>query len=210
MSIWEYLVLAPVSLFVIINPVSAVPVFLAITPGDTPADRVRTAKLACIVGTVLLLAFALVGQFVFRVMGITLPAFQIAGGILLFAIAFEMLRSPDVQTRLTEEEESLAAKKEDVAITPLAVPLLCGPGAITTTIILQSQAETAAHNAVLIAAIPSVYFIAFVLLKWAAHGGSRINPIVLRVLRRLMGLLFSAVAVQFIINGISNLDLLQR
>ena len=205
MSLLEFALLAPVSLFVIVNPFSTIPVFLAITPGDSPRDRIATARTATTVAGGLMLFFSLTGPILFSFLGITLPAFQIAGGALLFVIAFEMLRSPDAEVRLTTEERAIAARKDDVAITPLAVPLLCGPGAISTVLILQTQAATLAHRGILVAVVPVVYFSFFLILAAAARGAARINPLALRVLKRLMGLLFAAIAVQFIINGIENL-----
>lgn len=203
----EFAILAPFSLFVIINPFSTIPLFLAMTPNDSPATRVRMVRIACIVAAVIVLFFALTGQFIFTVMGVGLPAFQIAGGVILFYIAFEMVRATQQRPRLTEEEEELAMEKEDIAITPLAVPLLCGPGAISTVIILQTQANTLGHMGVLLVAVPVVYLAIFWIFKLSAHGGAWLNPILLRVMRRVMGLLFSAVAVQFIVNGIRGLDL---
>ena len=205
MSVLEFAVLAPFALFVIINPLSTVPLFLAMTPSDSPQTRTDMVRIACIVAAMIILFFALTGQFIFMVMGIGLSAFQIAGGLILFVIAFDMVRAPRPTPRLTAEEEELATEKEDIAITPLAVPLLCGPGAISTVIILQTQAETFAHNAVLWLAVPLVYVIIYWIFKASAHGGAWLNPILLRVMRRLMGLLFSAVAVQFVVNGIRGL-----
>ena len=205
MSVLEFAVLAPFSLFVIINPLSTVPLFLAMTPNDPPKTRVRMVRIACVVAALIILVFALTGQFIFTIMGVGLPAFQIAGGIILFFIAFEMVRATRQRPRLTEEEEELATEKEDIAITPLAVPLLCGPGAISTVIILQTQAHTVAHTGVLLAAVVLVYFAIYWILKASAHGGEWLNPILLRVMRRLMGLLFSAVAVQFVVNGVLSL-----
>ncbi len=207
MTVIEFAILAPFSLFVIINPFSTIPLFLAMTPNDSPATRVRMVRIACIVAAVIVLFFALTGQFIFTVMGVGLPAFQIAGGVILFYIAFEMVRATQQRPRLTEEEEELAMEKEDIAITHLAVPLLCGPGAISTVIILQTQANTLGHMGVLLVAVPVVYLAIFWIFKLSAHGGAWLNPILLRVMRRVMGLLFSAVAVQFIVNGIRGLDL---
>lgn len=208
MPLVEYAILAVVALFLIINPLSTVPVFLAITPGESPATRVRTARLACLVAASVLIAFAAAGELIFSLMGITLPAFQIAGGVLLFAIAFEMMRSPQADVRLTPEEHAIAADKEDVGVIPLGVPLLCGPGAISTTVLLKSEAPGIPRSVALAAAIVVVYLGSFLLLKISAHGASWLNPIFLRVLRRIMGLLFSAVAVQFILNGLERLELI--
>lgn len=205
MSLFEFILLAPVSLFLIINPFSTVPAFLAITPRDSKEERIRAARLACLVAGGVILFFALTGQFLFSVLGITLPAFQIAGGLVLLSIAFDMLRSPDSPTRLSPEEKELAREKEDIAITPLAIPLLCGPGAISTVVILQTQADTLAHSAVLLVSVPLVYLACFLVLRLAVTGAARLHPIALRVMRRLMGLLFAVIAVQFVVNGISGL-----
>lgn len=206
----EFLLLAVVSLFAIINPFSTVPAFLAITPEDNREDRLRMARFGCLIATLLMLVFALLGQWLFLLLGITLPAVQIGGGILLFAIGFEMLRAPDLQTRLNDEEKAIARRKDDVAITPLAVPLLCGPGAISTVIILQTQAETWISRSMLLLAVPIVYLGCYTILHLAVNGARWLNPIVLRVLRRIMGLLFVIIAAQFCINGIQALPFLPQ
>lgn len=201
----EFLLLAVVSLFAIINPFSTVPAFLAITPDDSREDRLRMARFGCFLAAALMVGFALVGQWLFLMLGITLPAVQIGGGLILFAIGFDMLRSPDLQTRLNDEEKAIARRKDDVAITPLAVPLLCGPGAISTVIILQTQADTLISRTMLLIAVPVVYVACFGILYLAVTGARWLNPIVLRVLRRIMGLLFIIIAAQFCINGIGAL-----
>lgn len=205
MSLVEFALLAPVSIFLIVNPFSSIPVFLAITAGDTAAERHRTAKTAVMVAGGVMLFFALTGPILFSFLGISLPAFQIAGGSLLLVIAFEMLRSPDAEARLTSKEKELATAKEDVAVTPMAIPLLCGPGAISTVIILQTQAVTVWHQVVLVGVIPVVYAVFLLILIGSIHGANRLSPIALRVTKRLMGLLFAAIAIQFIINGIEGL-----
>ena len=207
MTLAEFILLAPVSLFLIINPFSTVPAFLAITPGDTAEERIRAARLACLVAGSIIFFFALFGQLLFTVLGITLPAFQIAGGAILFTIAFDMLRSPDSPVRLSPEERELAREKDDIAITPLAMPLLCGPGAISTIIILQTQAETWPLRIALLGAVPVVYTACYLVLRVSVSGAGWLNPLLLRIVRRLMGLLFAAIAAQFLINGITALPI---
>jgi len=125
----------------------------------------------------------------------------------LFAIAFDMLRSPDAPVRLTSEEREVAREKDDVAITPLAMPLLCGPGAISTIVILQTQAETWPLKLALFVSVPIVYLGCYVVLRVSVTGAGWLNPLVLRIVRRLMGLLFAAIAAQFFINGITALPI---
>ncbi len=210
MGLPEYVLLGFVSLFVIINPLSTVPVFLAMTPDDTPEVRVRMARFACLLAAGILVGFAFLGPLLFSFLGITMPAFKIAGGLLLSVIAFDMLRSTKVDVRLTPEEKDAAAHKDDIAITPLAIPLLCGPGAASTVILLRLRGDTVGHDIALVVIIGLMYLSAFLILKLSAHGAGWLSPLFLRVLRRLMGLVFLAVAVQFVLNGIIETDLFGR
>ncbi len=205
----EFLLLSTVSLFTIVNPFSSVPAFLAITPGETIQERRAAARMACMIATALLVLTALAGEFVFRMLGITLPALQIAGGIILFSIGFEMVRAPDAPKRLNDREREVARDKEDVAVTPLAVPLLCGPGSISTVIILESQSSSFWESGMLLVSIPIVYLASYLILSASAKGGQWLNPIMLRILRRVMGLLFAVIAVQFVVNGVTNLPFVE-
>ena len=123
--------LAASSLFVIVDPLAVVPAFLAMTPNDTAEQRIRTARLACCVTAVVLLLFSVAGQLVFKVMGITMPAFQIAASILLLMVALDMVRAQRSRVQETLEERMAGTEKTDVAVTPLAIPMLAGPGAIS-------------------------------------------------------------------------------
>lgn len=201
----EFLLLSYISLVAIINPFSSVPAFLAITREDSECERIAMAKRGCIVAAIILFILAAVGQWIFLMLGITLPALQIAGGIVLFTIGFEMLRAPDAPARLNQEERMVAEEKNDIAITPLAIPLLCGPGAISTAIILQTQSENWIQKIFLLGSVPAVYLTCFIILRISATGAKWLTPIILKVLRRLMGLLFAIIAAQFVINGISAL-----
>ena len=201
----DFFLFASLSLFVIINPFSSIPAFLSITPDDTTAERISAARKASVIAGIILILFAAAGHYLFKFLGLTISAVQISGGILLFIIALDMMRSPDMKTRLNPAEKEIAKEKEDITVTPLAMPLLCGPGAISTVVILQSQAESWKYNVALLAAIPLVYLSCFLVLRFASVHADRLNPIVVRILRRLMGLIFAVIAVQFVINGISHL-----
>ncbi|MDP0499233.1 MAG: MarC family protein [Verrucomicrobiota bacterium JB022] len=202
------MLLAPVSLFVISGPLSAVPLFLAITPDNSPSERIDMARVACIVASCVLLAFAMLGELIFRAMGITIPAFQVAGGVLLFLIALDMLKAEESRRQITPEESAEAARRQDIAVTPLAVPLLAGPGAISTSVLLQSQADTWVHMVILYGSIVAVMFVTFIVLRFSAYGARWLNPLMLRVSRRLMGLILAAMAVQFVFNGLQSSGLL--
>ena len=198
----HYALLAFGSLFVIVDPIATVPAFLAMTPRDTPEQRIRTARLACVVMAGVLLVFALAGKIIFKFLGITMPAFQIAASIVLLIVALDMLRAQRSRVQETSEETNAGAEKSDIAITPLAVPMLAGPGAISTAIVLQSQAAGAAHSVALCVCIVGVAFVSYLIFRISAHGGRWLSPIATKVLTRIMGLLLAAVAVQFMINGL--------
>ncbi|MCS7338081.1 MAG: MarC family protein [Verrucomicrobiae bacterium] len=202
MSLVEYTLLAFTSLFVIVDPIGAVPAFLAMTPDDSVAARVRMARLACGVTAGVLLAFALAGKWVFRLFGITLPAFQIAASIVLLLVALDMLRAQRSRVYETHEERTAGRLKEDVAITPLAIPMLAGPGAISTVILLQSRAETVAQLMALGAAIIAVAIVTYVILHITARGAQWLTPIAIKITSRIMGLLLAALAIQFMLNAL--------
>jgi multiple antibiotic resistance protein len=204
----EFAILSFGSLFVIVDPIAVIPGFLAITPSDTPAQRERMARLAGFVMAGVLLAFALLGKWIFQFLGITLPAFQIAGSIILLLVALDMLRAQRSRVQETREETEAAAQKIDVAITPLAIPMLAGPGAISTVILLHNQAVGLAQNVALCGCILAVSAASYVILRLSATGARWLNPIALKITTRIMGLLLAAVASQFMINALRELKVL--
>lgn len=207
-NLFEYTLLAFSSLFVIVDPISTVPAFLTMTHNDTPEQRIRMARLACGVMAVVLIGFSLVGQWIFGVLGITLPAFQIAGSLVLLLVALDMLRARRSRVQQTIEETAAGSEKEDIAVTPLAVPLLAGPGAISTVILLHNQARDFAQQAALILCIIAVALASFLALRFSSHGARWLNPIAMRVTTRLMGLLLAAVACQFMVNALQSLKVI--
>src|SRR3974390_1743684 len=140
MTLAEYTFLAASSLFVIIDPLAAVPAFLAMTPTDTPEQRIKMARLACWVAAGALVSFPLGGKYIFKFLGITMPAFQLAASLVLLLVALDMLRAQRSRVQETSEETAAGVEKTDIAITPLAIPMLAGPGAISTAILLQAEA----------------------------------------------------------------------
>lgn len=204
-----YGLLAFSSLFVIIDPIAVIPSFLAITPQDTPAQRERMARLACLVMAGVLLTFALSGQLIFKLLGITLPAFKIAGSIVLLLVALDMLRAQRSRVQETPEEQEAGTHKVDVAVTPLAIPMLCGPGAISTVVLLRGQAHGVAKLSTLCVAILAVCTAGYLILRLSARGAQWINPIAMKITTRIMGLLLAAVACQFMINGLRDLKIVE-
>jgi multiple antibiotic resistance protein len=161
----EYGVLAFSSLFVIVDPLATVPAFLAMTARYTLSQRLRMARMACCVAFLILSGFALAGQWLFSVLGITLAAVQVAGALVLLLVALDMLRAQRSAVLETAAETAEGAAKDDIAITPLAVPMLAGPAAISTIILLDAQAASWLYRGILLACVA--------LVGLASHPGSR-------------------------------------
>ena len=205
MTLIEYILLATSSLFVIIDPLATVPAFLAMTPQDSPEARTRMARLACMISAGVLITFAYVGKLIFKVLGITMPAFQLAASIVLLLVALDMLRAQRSRVQVTSEETAAGVEKTDIAVTPLAIPMLAGPGAISTAILLHNQASTMAQRASLAGCILLVCFVCFLIFRISARGAQWLSPIVMNITVRVMGLLLSAVGIQFMINALQEL-----
>jgi len=195
-------VLAASSLFVIIDPLATAPAFLAMTPNDSREQRLRTARLACMTAAGILLSFSLTGPLIFKVMGITMPAFQMAGSILLMQVSLDMLRAQRSRVKETDAETLAGVDKTEIAITPLAIPMLAGPGAISTTVLLQNEATTWAQHVALYLCIGAVCFASYLVLRLSARGVQWLGPIAMSLSIRIMGLLLASVAVQFMLNAI--------
>jgi multiple antibiotic resistance protein len=202
MTLAEYALFAFSSLFVIVDPIATVPAFIAMTARDTVAQRLRMARTACLVMVVVLTGFALVGKTLFTLLGITLPAIQVAGALVLLLVALDMLRAQRSAVQETAEETAAGTGKDDIAITPLAIPMLAGPAAISTVILLEAQASTLAQRGILLACLVAVGLASYVTLALGATGAKWLSPIAEKVIARLMGLLLAALAVQFLFNGL--------
>lgn len=210
MSLVAYCFLALSSLFVIVDPIATIPAFIAMTPRDSVASRLSMARLACLVAAGVLILFALSGQWIFRLLGITLPAFQIAGSVLLLRIALDMLYAKRSAAQETREETEAGATKDDVAITPLGVPMLAGPGAISTSLILMNQAQDWEQRTALLLSIVVVSFASYLVLRLSVYGARWLNPSAIKLITRLMGLLLAAIAVQFALNGLEQTALFRK
>ncbi len=189
------------SVLFIVDPIAVIPTYLVITQTETPQQRARTALRAAVAAALLLSVFALGGRLIFQMFGITLPAFRIAGGLILWLVAMDMLRGK----RTTQEgpaEIVEGQEKEDVAITPLAMPMLAGPGAISTVMVLSGQSRTFAEHAVVYMAIALTMLLSWAALRTAIGLVARIGETGIRVATRILGLLLAAVAVQFVLTGV--------
>ena len=212
MTLSEYILLANSSLLVIIDPLASVPAFLAMTPTDTPEQRIKMARLACWVAAGVLLTFAAAGQYIFKFLGITMPAFQLAASIVLLLVALDMLRAQRSRVQETSEETAAGVVKTDIAVTPLAIPMLAGPGAISTAILLHNQAADWVQRVALYCSILLVCLVSYLTFRLSARGARWLSPIAMNITVRIMGLLLAAVAIQFAVNAVRELQpaLLQR
>jgi multiple antibiotic resistance protein len=192
------------TLLLVVDAPAAVPLFLSMTASD-PLDYQRsTARRAAFAAGVVLAAFAALGSVIFRVLGISLGAFRIAGGVLLFLLAVDMLRAQRSRQRTSPEEEAEGVGRSDVSIFPLAIPILAGPGATSTVMVLVSRAEHAWQYAVLFGAIVLTAFTAYLILRGALTVERRLGKTGMNVIQRVMGLILAATAVQFIVEGIAS------
>jgi multiple antibiotic resistance protein len=151
---------------------------------------------------VVLLLFAIAGTLVFKIFSITMPAFQIAASVVLLIVALDMLRAQRSRVHEIEAETQAGVEKTDVAITPLAIPMLSGPGAISTTILLQDQARGLGQHAALYGCIVFVASVSYLVFRLAARGAQWLSPMVMSIATRIMGLMLAAIAFQFMLNAI--------
>lgn len=190
------------AVFSIVDPFAAAPVFLAMTPEDTDQARRRMAGLAAIVSGAILLLFALLGNRIFELFGITLPAFRAAGGVLLLVLSLDMMRARSGPVPSSPEEKQEGLEKADVAITPLAIPLLAGPGAISTVSLLGSHSKSWVHLGIVAGAIAATSILSFAILANSSRLMKLIGQIGMKVVTRLMGLILAGIGAQFILSGV--------
>lgn len=191
------------AIFFVVDPLAIVPTFLAMTAGDDLEKKHRMAKKAGIATGVTLLIFAAAGGVIFKVFGISLGAFRVAGGVLLFLLALDMMRATPSKVKQTKEEEAEGAEKDDVAIIPLTIPMLAGPGAIATTMVCISNAKGKIVEQLVVGAVIVVTgLLTWLILRSALLVEKRLGTTGLNVLTRVMGLIVAAVAVQFIVGGL--------
>src|ERR1035438_1276352 len=208
----RFSVLALSSIFFLVDPFAAIPSFLAITAGVSTERRKRMARKGALTCFIFLTSFAVGGHPIFRMFGITLPAFEVAGGLILLLIGLDMLeakRSP-TQEALGDTEE--AAGKEDAGIVPLGIPMLAGPGAISSVMVLVGQVPTLWHWEM--GAILGSITLTSLVTYWVLAGAERVRQVMgetgIRILVRIMGLLLVALAMQFFVNGLTDLGLISR
>ena len=208
----RFSLLALSSIFFLVDPFAAIGSFLAITAGADRARRRRMAREGALTCFVVLTSFALAGQFIFRMFGITLPAFEVAGGLILLLIGLDMLEARRSPTQETSGEAEEAAAKEDAGIVPLGIPMLAGPGAISSVMVLVGQVPSVWHweMAAILGSIAITALVSYLVLDGADHVRRVLGETGIRILVRIMGLLLVALAMQFFVNGLTDLGLFAR
>jgi multiple antibiotic resistance protein len=202
-NVAQFALLTLTSVLFIVNPISVIPTYLVITQKETAQQRARTARRACISAAAILIAFAFAGRQIFSIFGITIDAFRVAGGLILWVVAMDMLHG-ERRTQEGKQEITEGAAKEDVALAPLAMPMLAGPGAISTIMVLSGQAATMPEKIAVYIAIAVTMAIAWIVLRIGDKVVLRMGQTGIRVMTRIMGLLLAAIAMQFVISGASD------
>jgi len=191
-----------IPIFVIVDSPGLVPVYLTMTEKYSNKRKKEVVNLAVIIAAGTLLAFAVFGNYIFKFLGVSINALEIAGGILLFFIAVEMLFGKKSQTTHSEEQEKESLEKENISVFPLGIPLLAGPGAITTVMMSVNLSETLYEKMMIVCAIIIVFIITKFILDNSAILLRRLGITGLQVLTRIMGIILAAIAVEFVIKGI--------
>jgi multiple antibiotic resistance protein len=206
----RFSVLALSSIFFLVDPFAALPTFLAVTAGSDARRRQRMARKASLTAWIFLSAFALAGQYIFRMFGITLPAFEIAGGVILLLIGLDMLEARRSPTQETSGDAEEAASKEDAGIVPLGIPMLAGPGAIASVMVLVGQAQSYWQMVAILASIFITAVICYFVLGNSDKVARALGETGIRILVRIMGLLLVALAVQYFVNGMADLGVIAK
>ncbi|MCU1307963.1 MAG: Multiple antibiotic resistance protein marC [Acidobacteriaceae bacterium] len=209
-SVFQFSLVAFSSIFFLVDPFAAIPTFLAITADSELPRRRRMAKRASWTCFVVLNAFALAGSLIFKFFGITLPAFEIAGGLILLLIGIEMLQARRSSTQEVPREAAEGAEKADAGIVPLGIPMLAGPGAISTVMVLMGPSPTIEHALPVFIAITVTSLLSFVILAGADRVRKHLGQTGIGIMMRMMGLLLTAIAVQFVLNGLNHLGVLPK
>ena len=194
-----------IALLAIVDPIAGIPMFLSATAGDSQESRKRTSRVVALTVFCVLGVSALIGTEILRFFGISIPSFLIGGGVLLFMLAISMLQAQDSRIRQTPDEVEEAAEKDAVAVVPLGIPLLAGPGAISTMIIATHEAPDFLHNVYLL--IPAAII---ALLVWATFAAAprisdRLGKTGMNIITRVMGLIIAAIAIEYIYRGLIEL-----
>ena len=202
-----YFVYVFTTIFVIVNPIEATLVYVGLTSSLSPSERRRICRRSTLVAFAVAILFSVAGDALLRLFGITVDSLRVAGGVLLFLVAIDMLRGVHQEKKVTQVELRDANQRDDISIFPLAIPLLTGPGAITTVVVLMGAAVSYAEKALVLLAIAFTFLATYVILKFSENIDRALGITGIMVMTRIMGLILGAVAVNFVATGVWNLYL---
>lgn len=194
-----------ISLIVIVNPIGAIPIFVSLTGHQASRERKRTVLISAVAVALVLMGACLLGNTILQFFGITIGSFRVGGGILLILLAVSMFHAKQDASKHLPEEEAEAGEKADVAVVPLAIPLLSGPGAISTVIIFSQQLPGPTHSGLIILACLLASVVVWTVLRLAIVISAKLGKTGINIITRLMGLILAATAVEFIVSGLKEL-----
>tara|TARA_B100000212_G_scaffold340797_1_gene322280 strand:+ start:1970 stop:2614 length:645 start_codon:yes stop_codon:yes gene_type:complete len=201
----QYLLFCLSTLFTVVNPLGITPIFAAMTEKFSNDDQKRIAQKGILTGSIVLIVFTLLGSFIFRFYGITVEAFQIMGGVIFFRSGLRMLDAQVGRSRTTQSERDEFKDSDELAISPIGVPLITGPGAITGVVILSGKGTSEYSILVLLLSVIITMSLFYLILRAGNYLAKRIGIAGMRVIERMMGLILMVIAVQFIINGVETI-----
>ncbi len=190
------------AMFAIMNPIGAIPTLITLTDGYSRKEKLQTIRRSIYMASGMIFGFVLVGYYIFEGLGISINDFKVAGGILLFKVAFDMLQGKTSNTKLTKEESQEGKQQEDVGIVPIGTPLLAGPGSITTAILLNAKANTIPLKFGFGIALVILFVISYLILYFSSTIASKIGKTGTTVISRIMGLLLASIAIELITTGL--------
>ncbi len=199
---FSFLILATSSLLTLVNPIGIAPLYLGLTESYSSEKRLQAVRRGTITALIVMLIFAIMGNVIFTFFGITIHAFRIAGGLLFFRIGLDMMQARMSRTKSSPSEQNEALLKEDIGITPLGVPIISGPGAITSVMILSGESQTMFALGMVIIAIFITISATYLILRTASKISLLLGDSGVRIITRVMGLIVMVISVQFIIDGI--------
>ena len=202
LELYTTAILVFTSFFTLINPLGTMPIFMSMTASLSKQRCKQTAKKATLVAFFTILAFAFSGQVLFNFFGISVHSFRIVGGFIFFIMGWDMLQARLGTIKHTDDEGKIDAYVDDISITPLAIPMICGPGAITNAIILMEDAQEVPQKVVLISVIAFVLFLTYLILVGASKITDKLGETGNKVMMRLMGLIVMVIAVEFFFSGL--------
>ena len=201
-ELYPFALLVFTSFFTLINPLGTMPIFMSMTASLSKERRKQTAKKATLVAFFTIVAFAFSGQVLFKFFGISVNSFRIVGGVIFFTMGWDMLQARLGHFKHNDDEDKIDAYVEDISITPLAIPMICGPGAITNAIILMEDAPNLPKKIILITTVALILFLTYLILIGASKITDKLGSTGNKVMMRLMGLIVMVIAVEFFFSGL--------